>query len=188
MQWFGFFDYVKSQLVRFFSFMGQSAKLFTHNIHKKALRVVCLTLAILMLSTSLQAEVLFWEYENNVARAQAQEELDEIQENGEPNVERLEPSQLEDQKLDDRLPSPIKEEAQADFEDAPSNISDPVEPNPNSNKEIEDLLFISYNTVKNHIYNLYRKLGIKSRHELWHFVTRHQNSKEAARSQAGNDR
>ena len=32
-----------------------------------------------------------------------------------------------------------------------------------SNKEIEDALFISMNTVKNHIYNLYRKLGVNSR-------------------------
>jgi DNA-binding CsgD family transcriptional regulator len=44
----------------------------------------------------------------------------------------------------------------------------------NTNQEIEKTLFISYNTVKNHIYNLYRKLGVKSRHELWHFVTKFQ--------------
>lgn len=39
-----------------------------------------------------------------------------------------------------------------------------------SNKEIEDMLFISYNTVKNHIYNLYQKLGVKSRGQMIHFV------------------
>ena len=39
-----------------------------------------------------------------------------------------------------------------------------------SNKEIEDILFISYNTVKNHIYNLYQKLGVKSRGQMIHFV------------------
>jgi len=39
-----------------------------------------------------------------------------------------------------------------------------------SNKEIEESLFISYNTVKNHIYNLYQKLGVKSRGQLIHLV------------------
>jgi DNA-binding CsgD family transcriptional regulator len=39
-----------------------------------------------------------------------------------------------------------------------------------SNKEIEELLFISYNTVKNHIYNLYQKLGVKSRGQMIHFI------------------
>jgi DNA-binding CsgD family transcriptional regulator len=38
-----------------------------------------------------------------------------------------------------------------------------------SNKEIEELLFISYNTVKNHIYSLYQKLGVKSRGQLISF-------------------
>ena len=37
-----------------------------------------------------------------------------------------------------------------------------------SNKEIEDLLYISINTVKNHIYNLYQKLGVQSRYQLVH--------------------
>lgn len=32
-----------------------------------------------------------------------------------------------------------------------------------SNKEIEGQLFISFNTVKNHVYNLYQKLGVNSR-------------------------
>ena len=36
----------------------------------------------------------------------------------------------------------------------------------NSNKEIEDLLFISQNTVRNHVYNIYQKLKINSRVQL----------------------
>lgn len=39
-----------------------------------------------------------------------------------------------------------------------------------SNREIEGVLFISYNTVKNHIYNLYQKLGVKSRGQLINFI------------------
>ncbi len=39
-----------------------------------------------------------------------------------------------------------------------------------SNKEIEGRLFISFNTVKNHIYNLYQKLGVNSRSQLMHLV------------------
>lgn len=39
-----------------------------------------------------------------------------------------------------------------------------------SNREIEEQLFISVNTVKNHIYHLYQKLGIKSRSQLMHLV------------------
>jgi len=39
-----------------------------------------------------------------------------------------------------------------------------------SNKEIEDQLFISINTVRNHIYNIYRKLGIRNRVELVNFI------------------
>ena len=34
-----------------------------------------------------------------------------------------------------------------------------------SNKEIEELLFISYHTVKNHISNLYQKLNVKNRYQ-----------------------
>ncbi len=41
-----------------------------------------------------------------------------------------------------------------------------------SNKEIEAALFISYHTVKNHVYNLYQKLGVKNRYELVHFITK----------------
>jgi DNA-binding CsgD family transcriptional regulator len=39
-----------------------------------------------------------------------------------------------------------------------------------SNKEIEDALFISVHTVKNHIHNLYQKLGVKSRGQLVYFM------------------
>lgn len=38
-----------------------------------------------------------------------------------------------------------------------------------SNKEIEQELFISFNTVKNHIYNIYKKVGVSSRSQLIHF-------------------
>jgi DNA-binding CsgD family transcriptional regulator len=36
-----------------------------------------------------------------------------------------------------------------------------------SKKTIEDKLFISSHTVKNHIYHIYRKLGIKNRLQLF---------------------
>ncbi|MCP4153572.1 MAG: hypothetical protein GY757_37940 [bacterium] len=39
-----------------------------------------------------------------------------------------------------------------------------------SNKNIEDELFISIKTVKNHIYNIYKKLGVQSRIELINLV------------------
>jgi ligand-binding sensor domain-containing protein/DNA-binding CsgD family transcriptional regulator len=35
-----------------------------------------------------------------------------------------------------------------------------------SNKEIEDALFISMGTVKNHVYNIFQKLGVKNRGQL----------------------
>lgn len=35
-----------------------------------------------------------------------------------------------------------------------------------SNKEIEDVLYISLSTVKTHVYNIYQKLGVKNRLEL----------------------
>lgn len=44
-----------------------------------------------------------------------------------------------------------------------------------TNKEIEDLLFISYHTVKNHVYNIFQKFGIKTRYELIHLITKSQN-------------
>ena len=37
-----------------------------------------------------------------------------------------------------------------------------------SNREIEELLFISPHTVKNHIYSIYRKLEVKNRYDLIH--------------------
>lgn len=37
-----------------------------------------------------------------------------------------------------------------------------------SNNEITEILFISYNTVKNHISNIYDKLNVRTRHELVH--------------------
>lgn len=39
-----------------------------------------------------------------------------------------------------------------------------------SNKEIKGMLFISLSTVKNHIYNIYQKLGVKSRGQLVHLI------------------
>jgi DNA-binding CsgD family transcriptional regulator len=42
----------------------------------------------------------------------------------------------------------------------------------NSNKQIERELFISSHTVKNHIYSLYQKLGIKSRGQLMQFMSK----------------
>jgi DNA-binding CsgD family transcriptional regulator len=39
-----------------------------------------------------------------------------------------------------------------------------------SGKELADELFISLSTVKNHTYNLYRKLGVDSRHRLYRLV------------------
>jgi DNA-binding CsgD family transcriptional regulator len=41
-----------------------------------------------------------------------------------------------------------------------------------SNKEIEKILFISHNTVKNHIYNVYQKVNAGSRSKLIHLINR----------------
>lgn len=41
-----------------------------------------------------------------------------------------------------------------------------------SNKEIAEDLFISPNTVKNHIYNIYKKLEIKNKVELIKLIDR----------------
>ena len=46
-----------------------------------------------------------------------------------------------------------------------------------SNKEIEGALFISFNTVKNHIYRLYQKLGIQSRGQLMSLIVGMQERK-----------
>lgn len=45
-----------------------------------------------------------------------------------------------------------------------------------SHRDIEEELFISYHTVKNHIYNLYQKLGVKNRHQLFHLFSRSDHS------------
>lgn len=46
-----------------------------------------------------------------------------------------------------------------------------------ANKEIEEMLFISPHTVKNHIYHIYQKLGIKSRFQLISLLNNRDNSK-----------
>ena len=38
------------------------------------------------------------------------------------------------------------------------------------NYEIAEKLFISYRTVKNHVYNLYRKCGVDSRIKLYKYM------------------
>jgi DNA-binding CsgD family transcriptional regulator len=43
------------------------------------------------------------------------------------------------------------------------------------NREIKDKLFISSNTVKNHLYNIYQKMGVKNRYELIHVFTKIMN-------------
>jgi DNA-binding NarL/FixJ family response regulator len=39
-----------------------------------------------------------------------------------------------------------------------------------TNRDIEDALFISLQTVKNHIHNLFKKLNVKNRVELVNFI------------------
>jgi DNA-binding CsgD family transcriptional regulator len=39
-----------------------------------------------------------------------------------------------------------------------------------SYKEIESALHISIHTVKSHVYSLYRKMDVKSRHQLIHKI------------------
>ncbi|MCP5105296.1 MAG: helix-turn-helix transcriptional regulator [bacterium] len=41
-----------------------------------------------------------------------------------------------------------------------------------TNKDIEDSLYISLNTVKTHIYNIYQKAGVKNRLELINILTK----------------
>jgi DNA-binding CsgD family transcriptional regulator len=45
-----------------------------------------------------------------------------------------------------------------------------------SSKEIEDILNISLNTVKNHIYNLYKKLNVNSRSQLIRFINNYKKN------------
>jgi DNA-binding CsgD family transcriptional regulator len=40
-----------------------------------------------------------------------------------------------------------------------------------SYKQMEDALFISIHTVKSHVYSLYRKMNVKSRHQLLHMAS-----------------
>jgi DNA-binding NarL/FixJ family response regulator len=42
-----------------------------------------------------------------------------------------------------------------------------------SNKEIANALFISLHTVKSHIYNIYRKIGVENRMRAAHWAARH---------------
>jgi DNA-binding CsgD family transcriptional regulator len=53
-----------------------------------------------------------------------------------------------------------------------------------SNRDIERELFISYHTVKNHVYNLFHKLGVKNRFELARLVEN--RAREASRTLEGN--
>lgn len=45
-----------------------------------------------------------------------------------------------------------------------------------SNKEIEQLLFISQHTVKNHIYNIFQKTGVNSRSQLINLILNSNNN------------
>lgn len=47
-----------------------------------------------------------------------------------------------------------------------------------SNREIEDRLYISYTTVKTHIYNIYKKLNIKNRWQLINLMQNYQTKGE----------
>ena len=53
-----------------------------------------------------------------------------------------------------------------------------------SNRDIERELFISYHTVKNHVYNLFHKFGVKNRFELARLVEN--RAREAGERSAGN--
>lgn len=41
-----------------------------------------------------------------------------------------------------------------------------------NNKEIQDELFISYHTVKNHVYNIFQKMNVKNRYQLMKFISK----------------
>jgi DNA-binding CsgD family transcriptional regulator len=50
-----------------------------------------------------------------------------------------------------------------------------------SNAEIGEALFISVGTVKNHVYNIYRKLGVKSRGQLYRYARESEVDRERPR-------
>ena len=41
-----------------------------------------------------------------------------------------------------------------------------------NNKEIQDELFISYHTVKNHVYNIFQKMNVKNRYQLINHISK----------------
>jgi DNA-binding CsgD family transcriptional regulator len=47
-----------------------------------------------------------------------------------------------------------------------------------TNRDIEDALFISIHTVRNHIYNIFQKLNVKNRVELINFIRMETSSRE----------
>ncbi len=51
-----------------------------------------------------------------------------------------------------------------------------------SNQDIAKKLFISPNTVKNHIYNIYRKIGIKNRYELMSLLAKTESASNQAKN------
>lgn len=51
-----------------------------------------------------------------------------------------------------------------------------------SNNDIGKQLFISVNTVRNHIYNIYKKVGIKNRYELINKVTKSMENNSSTKS------
>ena len=46
-----------------------------------------------------------------------------------------------------------------------------------NNREIQDELFISYHTVKNHIYNIFRKMNVKNRYQLINLISQENNQR-----------
>jgi DNA-binding NarL/FixJ family response regulator len=45
-----------------------------------------------------------------------------------------------------------------------------------TNNDIENTLFISFNTVKNHIYNIYKKTGVNSRTQLLYMIKKYSDN------------
>ncbi|MCP4217538.1 MAG: response regulator transcription factor [bacterium] len=56
-----------------------------------------------------------------------------------------------------------------------------------SNKDIEDELYISINTVKAHVYNVFQKFGVKSRLQLMHFLKELAAGKKVRRKKKSSD-